>query len=219
MHRPPEPRGDHASLAERSPWIVTDQPSELLTETPVGVLHPARRGGRVTNAEMVVGRMTVKNRLIRCRTTDFDTGTVLIRLSDVIYVTTGKHTINETTVDTVLIRHLQPPSSVVTTALHVWDDRERDVFVDYVTRYYRKQKRELIGLELTDEQHELLVTLYSGINQFDITDVLSRPTEEIRSLFGPLREAGLVGQGGAGSMLTGRGFMYANELFEDDDAM
>ena len=216
MHRPPDSRGGSGSLVEQSPWIISQQPAELLTETPAGAISPAIRGGRVTNTTAVAGRLTVEDRLIQVQTSDITTGTVIIRLSDVVYVRESNHVIDGTTVDTVSIRHLEPPSNVLTTAVHVWDDREREVFTNYVRRYYRKQKQQLTDIELTDEQLELLVTIYFKINQFDISDVLNRPTAEIRSLFGPLREAGLIGQGGVGSMLTARGFMYVNEELDEE---
>ncbi|TQQ81052.1 hypothetical protein EGH24_07855 [Halonotius terrestris] len=215
MGRPPEPRGEQDRLRERSPWIVSDPKPELLTNTPAGVRHPAREGGRVTDVQPVAGRLTVENRSIWTRDTNPDVGAIGIPLANVIHARESYQTINETTVDSLSVRHLRPRSNVQTTEISVWDDREHEILCEFVTRYYAKQKREIEGLDLTDEQLKLLVTLYSG-GGLDIPKLLQRSTDAVAALFEPLREAGLISSGGMGGILTGRGYMLVNEELDDE---
>ena len=126
--------------------------------------------------------------------------------------------INGTTVDSLSVRHLRPRSNVITTEISVWDDREHDLFCDFVTRYYAKQQRKVAGLDLSDEQLKLLVTIYSG-GGIDIPTILKRSSEEVATLFEPLREVGLIGSGGMGGILNGRGYVLVNEELEDEELL
>mgnify|MGYP002760408527 CR=1 FL=1 len=216
MHRPPEPRGEQSRLIEPSPWIVTESDPDPLTETPVGIVHPAKRGGRVLSTPPAAGRLTISRRTIRVTKVARLVGSLQIRFPDIIGVDTSQRTINGTTVDTLAVQHLDPPATVLTTEFSVWDDREHELFTQFLRRYYRKQQRELAAIDLSADQLELLVTLYSAVGDLDIESILQRSTGEITELFGPLRDAELISGGGIGSMLTGRGYMLVRERIADD---
>lgn len=219
MGRPPEPRGEQDRLHERSPWIVSDPDPELLTDTPAGVRHPAREGGRVTDAQPVAGKLTVENRSIWIRETNPDVGAIGIPLANVIYARESYQTINDTTVDSLSVRHLRPHSNVQTTEISVWDDREHEIFCEFVRRYYAKQKRKIESFDLSDEQLKLLVTLYSG-GGLDVPKLLQQSTDEVAEVFGPLREVGLISSGGGmGGILTGRGHILVNKELDDEEIL
>ncbi|TQQ79104.1 CheF family chemotaxis protein [Halonotius roseus] len=216
MHRPPEPRGEQSRLIEPSPWIVTEPDTDPLTDTPVGVVHPAKRGGRVLETPPAAGRLTISRRTIRVTNVSRLIGTLQIRFTDIIGVGRSRRTINGTTVETLAVRHLDPPATVYTTEFSVWDDREHELFTQFLRRYYRKQRRKIADVELSAAQLELLVTLYSAVGDIDIESILRKSAADITELFGPLREAGLISGGGIGSMLTGRGYMLVTERIDDD---
>ncbi|MFC7042308.1 hypothetical protein DM826_09455 [Halonotius aquaticus] len=216
MRRPPEPRGEQTRLVEQSPWIVSEPDADPLTDTPVGVIHPAKRGGRVLDTPPAAGRLTISRRTIRVEKLARMVGTLRIRFTDIIGVGRSHRTINGTRVETVGVRHLDPPATVYTTEFSVWDDREHTLFTQFLRRYYRKQRRTIAAVDLSAAQLELLVTLYSAVGDIDIESILQKSTADITELFGPLREAGLISGGGIGSMLTGRGYMLVGERIDDD---
>ena len=216
MHRPPEPRGEQSRLIEPSPWIVTEPDTDPLTDTPVGVVHPAKRGGRILDTPPAAGRLTISRRTIRVQQIARAVGSVQIRFPDIIGVNRSQRIINGTTVETVAVRHLDPPATVLTTEFSVWDDREHDLFTQFLRRYDRKQQRQIAAVTLSDAQLELLTTLYSAVGDIDIESILDRSSADITELFGPLREAGLISGGGIGSMLTGRGYMLVADRIADD---
>lgn len=216
MHRPPEPRSEQSRLIEPSPWIVTEPDTDPLTDTPVGVVHPAKRGGRVLETPPAAGRLTISRRTIRVQQIARTIGTLQLRFPDIIGVGKSQRTINGTTVETLAVRHLDPPATVLTTEFSVWDDREHDLFTGFLRRYDRQQRRTIASITLSDAQLELLVTLYSAVGDIDIESILDRSTADITELFGPLREAGLISGGGIGSMLTGRGYMLVADRIADD---
>jgi len=216
MHRPPEPRGEQSRLIEPSPWIVTEPDTDPLTDTPVGVVHPAKRGGRILDTPPAAGRLTISRRTIRVQQIARTVGSVQIRFPDIIGINRSQRTINGTTVKTVAVRHLDPPATVLTTEFSVWDDREHDLFTQFLRRYDRKQQRQIAAITLSDAQLELLTTLYSAVGDIDIESILDRSSADITELFGPLREAGLISGGGIGSMLTGRGYMLVADRIADD---
>lgn len=216
MRRPPEPRGEQTRLVEQSPWIVSEPDADPLTDTPVGVIHPAKRGGRVLDTPPAAGRLTISRRTIRVEKVARMIGTLRIRFTDILGVGRRRRSINGTRVETVGVRHLDPPATVYTTEFSVWDDREHKLFTRFLRRYYRKQKRQIADVELSEAQLELLVTLYSAVGDIDIESILRKSTADITELFGPLREAGLISGGAIGSMLTGRGYMLVGERIDDD---
>lgn len=217
MRRPPEPRGEQSRLIEPSPWIVSEPETDPLTDTPVGVVHPSKRGGRILDTSPAAGRLTISRRTIRVQQVTGLVGALQIRFADILGVNRCRRTIKGTRVETVAVRHLDPPATVFTTEFSVWDEREHDLFVQFLRRYYRKQKRKIETIELSEGQLELLTTLYSAVGDIDVESILEKSTADITELFGPLREAGLISGGGIGSMLTGRGYMLVAERVADDE--
>ena len=216
MRRPPEPRGEQSRLIEPSPWIVTEPDTDPLTDTPVGIVHPAKRGGRILDTPPAAGRLTISRRTIRVRKIANMIGAVQIRFPDIIGVNESQRTINGTTVETVAVRHLDPPATVLTTEFSVWDDLEHDLFTQFLRRYYRKQQRKIAAITLSEPQLELLTTLYSAVGDIDIESILDRSSADITEQFGPLREAKLISGGGIANMLTGRGYMLVADRIADD---
>ena len=216
MRRPPEPRGEQSRLIEPSPWIVTEPDTDPLTDTPVGIVHPAKRGGRILDTPPAAGRLTISRRTIRVQQGTGMSGALQIRFPDIIGVSESQRTINGTTVETVAVRHLDPPATVLTTEFSVWDDREHDLFTQFLRRYYRKQQRKIAAITLSEPQLELLTTLYSAVGDIDIESILDRSSADITEQFGPLREAKLISGGGIANMLTGRGYMLVADRIADD---
>ncbi|ERH01700.1 MAG: hypothetical protein J07HN6_01256, partial [Halonotius sp. J07HN6] len=68
---------------------------QVLSECPIFVTHPAKRGGRVTDNEPVAGRLTVDNRSLSITTTDRATSDFSIGLSDIMHMDTARQQIDD----------------------------------------------------------------------------------------------------------------------------
>ena len=203
-----------------------------LTDIPVGITHPSRRGGRVTDEAAVAAWLTLTDKTLRIRVADNRVNDadgdgdasndaasnvdLEIRFSDIVYCREGQQEVDGAPVESLSIRHLQPPASAMTTELSAWDDADHDRLTEVVSNYYRQQREAVGELEPTDQQLELLVRLYSLGGEIDPSAMLSRSPAELAELFDPLREAGLISKGDTGVFLTGRGYLLVNERMDDE---
>jgi helix-turn-helix protein len=202
---------------ESQDWAMeqSSAESEPLAGVPAGVWHPARRGGRVTDVPTVAARLTLRDDVLQIHDAeeieDFE-----IRFADIVYCREGTQEINKTAVKSLAVRHLDPPSTVLTTAISAWDDTHHDRLTRLVTDYYHTQREAIATFEPSPAQLELLVRFYSMGGEIDLAEVLDYSKVELTELFGPLREAGVIRKGDTGVFLTGRGYMLVNEEIDDD---
>lgn len=220
---------DRLTETEREPEAAS---TGSLTDIPVGITHPSRRGGRVTDEPAVAAWLTLTDELLRIRVPDNNindadddgdgsndaasNADIEIRFSDIIYCREGQQEVDGEPVESLSIRHLQPPASAMTTELSAWDDADHDRLTEVVGNYYRQQREVVAELEPTDQQLELLVRLYSLGSEVDLSAMLSNSPAELEELFDPLREAGLLRKGETGVFLTGRGYFLVNERMDDE---
>lgn len=210
---------DHDEVRDRLTETEQDAAESAavsLTDIPVGITHPARRGGRVTDVAAVAARLTLTDATIQIRDAEGDLDDLDIRFSDIVYCREGQQEVDGTPVESLSIRHIQPPSSAMTTELSAWDDAAHERLTEVVGEYYRQQREAVAELSPTDAQLELLVRLYSMGGEFDPSAMLSKSPAELAELFDPLREAGLLRESDTGVFLTGRGYLLVNERIDDE---
>lgn len=206
---------DADTVRDRLVEQPTDGIEAALTDAPVGVRHPARRGGRVTDVPAVAARLTLADETIRLHDAPDERVTITLRFADIVYVREGRQEINGTPVESLVIRHIDPPASAVTTTLSLWDDAAHARLTEIVTTYYRQQRAAIEQLTLSTTQLEILVAAYSAGREFDPASVLPKSADDIAALFEPLRDADLLREGDTGVFLTGRGHMVVNETLDD----
>lgn len=194
----------------------SEPPAADLAAVPAGVTHPARKGGRVTDVSAVAVRLTLADETLQIRDADGDLADFDLRFSDIVYYREDHQEINGRTVESLSIRHVQPPAAAVTTAVSVWDDAAHDRLREVVADYYRRQRDAIDDLSLSGPQLELLVRCYSMGGELDPSAMLSKSTAELTELFEPLRAAGLLRKGDTGVFLTGRGYLVVNEEIDDE---
>jgi helix-turn-helix protein len=199
---------------------LVEQPADggesPLTDAPAGVRHPARRGGRVTDVPVVAARLTLTDETLLVRAADGDLADFDIRLADIIYLRDGQQEINGEPVESLVLRHIDPPADAVTTKVSLWDADAHDRLTTVVTDYYRQHREAVAELELSTQQLEVLVTAYSAGREFDPASMLPKAADDIAAIFDPLRRADLLREGDTGVFLTGRGHMVVNETLDDE---
>ena len=201
-----------------TPTDSHDEPAsgDAIHDEPVGVTHPARKGGHVTDVPAVAARLTLTDeRLVVCDA-DSDLADCEIRFADIVYVREGQQEINGNAAECLSIRHINPPANAVTTKLRLWDDAAHDRLTAVVTDFYRQRRAAIDELELSTPQLKTLEAAYSAGREFDPATLLSESTEDIAALFGPLRRADLLRTGDTGVFLTGLGHMVVSERVDDE---
>jgi len=190
--------------------------ADAIRDAPVGVTHPARKGGRVTDTPAVAARLTLTDEVLLIHDADGDLADFEVRFADIVYLREGQHEINGAAVESLSIRHINPPANAVMTKLSLWDDAAHERLTQIVTDYYRQQRAAVEQLELSTAQVEILVAAYSAGREFDPATLLPEAVDDIAELFAPLRRADLLRKGDTGVFLTGRGHMVVNEQVDDE---
>jgi len=190
--------------------------TDALRDAPVGVTHPARKGGRVTDTPAVAARLTLTDEVLLIHDADGDLADFEVRFADIVYLREGQHEINGAAVESLSIRHINPPANAVMTKLSLWDDAAHERLTQIVTDYYRQQRAAVEQLELSTPQVEILVAAYSAGREFDPATLLPEAVDDIAELFAPLRRADLLRKGDTGVFLTGRGHIVVNEQVDDE---
>ena len=200
-----------------TPSDSDESPStDAIRDAPVGVTHPARKGGRVTDTPAVAARLTLTDEVLLIHDADGDLADFEVRFADIVYLREGQHEINGAAVESLSIRHINPPANAVMTKLSLWDDAAHERLTQIVTDYYRQQRAAVEQLELSTPQVEILVAAYSAGREFDPATLLPEAVDDIAELFAPLRRADLLRKGDTGVFLTGRGHIVVNEQVDDE---
>lgn len=195
-------------------WLANEIFKLILSECPIFVTHPTRRGGRVTDKEPATGRLTVDDRSLSITSMDEQTEDFTIQLSDIMHIETDRQTIDDAERWTLSIRHLQSDGAVES-KIAARDDRQYKLLRQFAKREYRKRKQQLRELTLDEDEKEVLVALYTADSHMDISTIISQRAETLQTILNSLSEVGLVRTGTDGTELTGLGRVAVNKKIED----
>ena len=205
--------GRHVALIEGADDTVR-RFTELLFKavingTEVLVRHPARRGGRVTDAS------------VRSATVYLRPGMVLfkgdreftIEASTVSHFERQSRAIRGEDREVLSVRHT-PEMESVTTEIALDSSRRMNVLGRFLRTEYSQLKEELAQLDISERETEAMVGLYSGGSDASLAGVLGMESNQVTMLLNSLVEKGLVEETESGMTLTPIGKLAVSSRIE-----
>ncbi|MFB6090005.1 MAG: CheF family chemotaxis protein [Halobellus sp.] len=149
----------------------------LLSSTKFLVRHPAVEGGVVQNTEWEGGRLKVEAESVSIATVS---GTfVEIRLDDIGDIEMGRRTVREEPREVIEVEHSDSEGTSVQTYV---SGPERAVgILKSLLRIGEEQTETSLDLSMQDKQ--VLMALYSGVSPFDIPQFLGIDVDQVEELF------------------------------------
>ena len=183
----------------------------VLNGQSVVVKHPARRGGRVTDAEYLPGKLSLGSGGVH-----FDLGreTVSIEPTAVTSFDREKREVNGTERPLFVVRHMQDGTALTTHAA-TESARTLSLLGRYLRRHYDKLMASLQGISLREQEVETLVTIYStqGMD-VSLSDVVDANPKQVKQLLRSLASDGLVRSSSAGPQLSTKGQVVVNHYMD-----
>ena len=182
----------------------------LLHDVTVAVRHPAKVGGRVTDAKDQRAAIKLGDgemRFVGCPEP------FSIDLSTVVDYERLQRTLDGQTRPTLSVRHV-PEGSPVTSLVTVSSERTLNVIGRYVKLEYGEVMEEVYELDPTEEELQILVTLYTADGEATVSDIVTGDATRASMVLEGLRDRGLVVDGERGPTLTPKGQMVVSTYLE-----
>lgn len=186
----------------------------LLDGVTVRVRSPAKVGGRVVDGN---------DRTATVSLGDGEIGFVdcedpfTIDLSTVIDFDRDERTVDGTARPTLSITHA-PETGSITSLVSVASERTLSVLGRYVKLEYAEVMEDVHELDLTDEELEILVSLYSAGGEASISTIVTGDATQASMILDKLREGGLVADGETATALTPKGRMVVSTYLGEVNA-
>ncbi len=182
----------------------------LLRGVTVTVRHPAKVGGRVTGASDHTAQIKLSQGalgFLNCP------DPFSVDLSTVIDFERTDRTLGGKTRPALVFRHV-PDVQTVTSMVTVPDERTLNILGRYIRLEYEEVQPEVEELNPTEEQLEILVSIYSTGGAVNVADVVTGDATETSMILDSLREDALIVDGEAGITLTRKGQMVVTTYLE-----
>lgn len=181
----------------------------LLNGSTVYAKYPARRGGRVTDRPFESGGLFVSPGTVELRG-DVDTE---IDVSTVTHFERVERELNGATRGTLSVRHMGD-TGPITTELALDSGRKMNLLGRFIRLRYTLLKQELADVDLTSDEVEALVAIYSSGPDANLATVLGVDASRLTMFLNDLIEKGLV-RDDDGVHLTSMGRAAVSEHIED----
>lgn len=182
----------------------------ILDGTAVAIKHPARRGGRVTNASFQTGALTLAGGVA------FDLGeeTVRIEPTNVTDFDRDSRDVEGQTRPVLSVRHMHGGTALTTLAA-TNSTRTLSILGRYLRQKYDDLLSAIRDLSLTEDEVQTLVTLHStrGMDA-SLTGVLGTDGESVKRLLASLRQKDLVAIRDGTPEPTTRGQLVVNHYMD-----
>lgn len=188
----------------------------LLNGTEATIKHPARVGGRVTDAEFVPAKLFLKPQRVEFRTGD---GTVEVRLAAVTEFRRSDREIAGATRPVLQVRHMPAGESMLTMAA-TSSGRKMSILGRYLRLEYSDLMAELEEIEVSKAEKEILVAIYSGAGTDGISlpQIVDEEPAKVTMMLNRLEDDELVVDSPEGTKLTPKGQVVVNNHLEDVNA-
>ncbi|MUW14423.1 hypothetical protein GJ633_06895 [Halorubrum sp. CBA1125] len=186
----------------------------LVADVRVTVRHPATVDGRVTDASDHTATVSLSTGAIRFedRPDPFS-----VELSSVVDSERTRRTVAGAERPALVFRHV-PDARTVTSVVTVPDERVLTLLGRYVELAYEDVKAEVESFDPTEEQLEVLGSIYSAGGEASVADVVTGDVTHTSMVLDTLREADLVVDGDEGTALTRKGQLVVTAHLESPDA-
>jgi helix-turn-helix protein len=188
----------------------------ILNGTDVTIKHPARLGGRVTDQKFEPAKLFLKPHQVQFRHSG---GSVDVRLSTVTEFSRTSRKIGGAKRPVLEVRHMDDGQSTLTTVA-TESPRKMSILGRYLRLEYSDLMAELRDIEITKDQKEVLVALYSGAGSegMSLANVVNKDSSEVTMLLNRLEEDELVVDSKQGTKLTPKGQVVVSNHLEDVNA-
>lgn len=173
----------------------------LLNGTTVRVTHPARVGGRVTDASTTRARLSLKPRGVKFVG---ERQSFTIDLAAVTNIQRTTRPIKGTSQTVLEISHLDDGQALVSTVA-VPSARKTNIFGRYARLEYGGIREEVSELDHNEEEVEALVALYSTGGSANLGTLLDAEPAQITMVLNSLHDDGLVVDSDGATKLTPKG--------------
>jgi helix-turn-helix protein len=186
----------------------------LMTGRDALVRHPARIGGRVTDATPSPAKMKISDDGVRFRTPD---GGFRIDPGQVIDFTRTQRSPDGTERPTLLVQHTDDGEAVTSLAAPS-SARLVNLLGRYLRVEYDALRSNIADIDLTDAEKQVLVGVYATGGEIDFDSLLDGDAARVTRVLNSLGEHGLVDDGPDAVSLTPEGRVVVTERIEDVNA-
>jgi len=199
-------KGDHDRIDKFAMYLY----KATLQGRTARVTHPARKGGRVVDSEPEDAKIYPKPHSVcfEGENLDFE-----IDLSLVTDITSAKRTDGDETKPVLSVRHMSDKQAVTTEISHE-SVRKLNILTRYLRLRYFQLVEQLEDIDMTDEETEVLVALYSGGEREHLPGMLDTDQEYVDGILTDLVEKDLL-TGVEESELSTWGRLAVSDRIED----
>jgi len=185
----------------------------ILNGTDVTIKHPARLGGRVTDREYVPAKLFLQPKRVRFKKAD---ESVDIGLSTVTEFSRSSRKIAGAKRPVLEVRHMEQGQSMLT-MVATDSPRKMSILGRYLRLEYSDLMTDLKDVEITKEEKEVLVALYSGAGEkgLSLANVVGKEPQKVTMVLNRLEEDELVVDSKQGTKLTPKGQVVVSNHLED----
>jgi helix-turn-helix protein len=199
-------KGDHDRIDKFAMYLY----KATLQGQVAQITHPARKGGRVVESEPEEAKVFPQPHSVAFEGDDLD---FEIDLSLVTDITSEKRTDDDGTRPVLSVRHMTDAQAVTTDISHD-SIRKLNILTRYLRLRYFQLVEQLDDIEMTDEETEVLVALYSGGEREHLPGMLDADQEYVDDILADLVEKDLL-TGVEESELSTWGRLAVSDRIED----
>ncbi|GKZ12503.1 CheF family chemotaxis protein [Haladaptatus sp. T7] len=182
----------------------------ILSGTPVTVKHPARVGGRVTGETFETGKLRIQPGKVEFLSIPEP---FAVDLSGVSYFQKQDRDVGGQTRTVVAIRH-NDNGQTVTSEFAVGAERKLNLLGRYLRLEYAEISQRAERIDVTEQEMEALVAIYSGANSGNLAGALGIDAGSAAMVLTEIEKKELVDPSDDGLSLTAPGKMLVSDRIE-----
>lgn len=182
----------------------------ILSGTPVTVKHPARVGGRVTSERFETGKLRIQPGKVEFLGIP---DPFAVDLSGVSYFQKQNRDVGGQSRTVVAIRHTDD-GQTVTSEFVVATERKLNLLGRYLRLEYAEISQRAERIDVTEQEMEALVAIYSGANSGNLAGALGINAGSAAMVLTEIEKKELVDPGNDGLSLTAPGKMLVSDRIE-----